>query len=167
MSDELEQASGMYEKVKDFYREVVTDVVGVKSYFSADTLVTRDGLDLLSMLDKKLIIFIGKTGAGKTSLINLLLGFIETGKTNHGKKYSQEVQDDGSVTRTDDVRSYRVKTKSAEFVVIDTPGLMDERSIVHDDGHMKKLVELLRSPSLRGYELHRFVFVFKHLDLAR
>ena len=86
-------------------------------------------------------ILIGKTGVGKTTLLNILYG-ANVGKVGYS-----------SISETSESKNYYIKYKNNNeivyFSLIDTPGLYDTNAELEDDIHQKKTKELISKENIK------------------
>jgi GTP-binding protein EngB required for normal cell division len=86
-------------------------------------------------------ILIGKTGVGKTSLLNIIYGK-DIGKVGHS-----------SLSETQNCNYYCIKEKAngqnIYFCIIDTPGLYDTKGFKFDEKQKREIMELISKENLK------------------
>nr|XP_055037921.1 uncharacterized protein LOC129425884 isoform X2 [Misgurnus anguillicaudatus] len=96
---------------------------------------------------RKIILLVGETGTGKTTLINAMVNYIMGVRWEH-KMWLEVVEiSDETVSHTTAVTVYEVFSQDSPFslTIIDTPGFGDTKSSAKDKLIGKTLEELFRS----------------------
>ncbi|OCT75302.1 uncharacterized protein LOC108718450 [Xenopus laevis] len=102
---------------------------------------------------KKVIMMVGETGSGKTTLINFLVNYILGVKSGDGYRYiliDEKINQSQAHSQTSDVTIYQLNYMSGFSVsysldIIDTPGFGDTRGMGQDKLTMEKLKKCFTS----------------------
>ncbi|XP_063590246.1 uncharacterized protein LOC134767130 [Penaeus indicus] len=118
----------------------------------------------------KTILLIGQTGSGKTTLLNAMINYLMGVQFEDNFRYSvkDEIGDDHhkkvTESQTEFITGYHIyhkpgKVHDYNYLIIDSPGLLDTRGKERQDDIRKQAEFFLREKELNIMELHSLAFV--------
>ena len=141
-----------------------------------DPLRSSSGVESISTWNSKSILFLGESGGGKSSFLQLLLNYLNGKEFNYGSYDESLIQLDKERCRESPVRAeertqtssqtqtaaiYKMKVDDrTEFYLVDTPGLCDADGFQKDEEHLGKVYNALECLNSRGVKLCTIVFIY-------
>ncbi|XP_037787128.1 uncharacterized protein LOC119582773 [Penaeus monodon] len=156
---------------------VATEMGGLTIRQLETSTIVRDEAQKIQILtigqennkSTKTILFIGQTGSGKTTVLNAMINSLMGVQFEDNFRYSvkDEIgEQEKKITdsRTEFVTGYLIydnprMTYDCNFLLIDTPGLLDIKGEQHHKEIIKRLEFIVREDNFNVNELHCLAFV--------
>ena len=133
-------------------------------------------VESISTWNSKSILFLGESGGGKSSFLQLLLNYLDGKEFNYASYDEDVIQVDKERSQISPARAeeaaqtssqtqsaviYKVKVdEGTEFYLVDTPGLCDADGFQKDEEHLGKVYNALECLNNRGVKLCTIVFIY-------